>query len=535
MIHLIIITSLTLFYFFTSCFNSNKREIVTPQSLTPEEHNADGAERIKEYLDMQLKERLGFGIDKEKAVAIARADQNLLLRAGPGSGKTTTIAYKIFYLIKKENIRPEQIMALAFNREAAKKLKAKTRKDFGLKDFQNIKTFHSLAYQVVRPKDKILHGKEMFNVIEEIIREAVVRKSDMTDSQIMEITELFTQFIQRAKKSEMTSDDIQKEIKANYSNQRAEHFLTLANETYKQYKNYLVTTNRMDFDDLLEKAEEMVYRSRGECTINITKDKRVKVNDIKYIFIDEFQDFSDLFYNLIHVVKRYNKNLKLWCVGDANQGINGFAGSNLKYFNNFSKYFDNTGITNLSTNYRSKRVIVDASNRLMVGGERQCSCYASPENNKGGEIIIKYAQKDNNGFFLQGYLELCLEIITNNPNKSIAILYRKNEIERIDLSTFRQSIENALRMAESRRIEVSTIHQFKGKEADILIILKVCKKVFPLIHPYNALFKIFGWSQDAILSEEKRIFYVAVTRAKKKIYLLTEDGNESRYMKMLMK
>jgi len=82
---------------------------------------------------------------------------------------------------------------------------------------------------------------------------------------------------------------------------------------------------------------------------------------------------------------------------------------------------------------------------------------------------------------------------------------------------------------------VSTIHKFKGREADIVIVLQVCRKIFPLSHPYNTLFRIFGWSQDAILSEEIRIFYVAITRAKEKIYLLTKAGNESMYIRMLMK
>jgi len=536
MIHLIIITSLTLFYLFSCYFESKKREkkeIVIP-SFTPEKDNTKEAENIKRYLDTQLKEKLGFEIDKEKAIAIAKIDKNLLLQSGAGSGKTTAIAYKIFYLIRKENINPKEIVVLAFNREAAKKLRIKTRKDFDLKEFQNSRTFHSLAYQIVKPKNKILFGSEMFKVIEKIIREEVVRKSNMTDSQITEITELFIQFIQRAKKSEMTSNDIQEEIKINYSSNRIYSFLSFANEVYKQYEEYLVTTNRMDFDDLLNKATEMVYKSRGECAINITKDKRIKMNDLKYIFIDEFQDFSDLFYNLIYVIKKYNKNLKLWCVGDSNQAINGFAGSNLKYFNNFSKYFDNIGISNLSTNYRSKKVIVDASNRLMAGEEKQYFCHSSPENNKGGQIIIQYAQKDSNGSFLQGYLELCLELIINNPNKSIAILYRKNEIEGMNLSAFYKQLEGLLGKKESKRIEVSTIHKFKGREANIVIILQVCRKMFPLIHPHNVLFRIFGWSQDDILSEETRIFYVSITRAKEKIYLLTEAGNESKYIKFLM-
>jgi len=534
MIHLVVITSLTLFYFFTSCFDSKRKvkKITIPSSLTPEEHKSNEGGKVKEYLDAQLKEELGFDIDREKAIAIARTDQNLLLRAGPGSGKTTTIAYKIFYLIKKENIKPEEIMALAFNREAAKKLRIKIRKDFGLKEFQNIKTFHSLAYQLVKPKNKILYGKEMLKVIEDIVKGVINEENDIID---FKITELFTQFIQRAKKSEMTPNDIQKEIKINYFGHSTGPFLSLANKTYQRYEGYLSMTNRRDFDDLLKQSIEVIDKTKGECTINIAKEKKIKTNDLKYIFIDEFQDFTHLFYNLIDVIKKYNKDLKLWCVGDSNQAINGWAGSHLKYFNNFSGYFDNAGVADLLTNYRSKKVIVEASNIFMAGGEEQHSCHASTNNNRGGEIIFKYARKDDNGSFLQGYLKLCLEIIVSNPNKSIAILHRKNEIEEISLSAFCGQLEELLGKDELKRIEISTIHQFKGRESDIIIVLQVCKKIFPLIHPYNVLFKVFGWSQDAILSEEKRIFFVGITRAREKLCLLTEIGNESMYIRMLTK
>jgi len=534
MIHLIIITSLTLFYLFSCCLSSKKKEIAIP-SFTLEGCDTKKAENIKEYLDTQLKDKLGFEIDIEKAMAIARIEKNLLLQAGPGSGKTTALIYKIFHLIKVENIDYEKIMILAFNREAVKKIRIKTRKDFGLKEFRNIRTFHSLAYQLVKPKNKILYGDEMFKVVERIVRGMMVGKSNIIDSEIIKITEMFIQFIQRAKKSEMTSNDIKKEIKINYSDHRIESFLVLADKAYKKYEDYLITTNRKDFDDLLKEAIEVIERTRGECTINITQDKRIKMNELQFILIDEFQDFTNLFYHLIHVIKKYNKNLKLWCVGDANQSINGFAGSNLKYFNNFSEYFDDVGIAHLLTNYRSKKIIVDESNKLMVGEEREYCCHASPDNNEGGKIIVKYIQQDNNGSFLSGYLELCIEISASNPNKSIAILHRKNEIEKMNLSIFCRQLEKALSKEESKQIEISTIHKFKGKEADIVIVLQVCRRLFPLVHPYNALFEVFGQLFEDILSEEKRIFYVAITRAREKIYLLTEDGNESEYIKLLIK
>ena len=86
------------------------------------------------------------------------------------------------------------------------------------------------------------------------------------------------------------------------------------------------------------------------------------------LLIDEFQDFSKLFYKLIISIKKYNPNLKLYCVGDDWQAINGFAGSDLKYFENFKNIFNNSETvetSNLLYNYRSGKSIVGVGNRIM--------------------------------------------------------------------------------------------------------------------------------------------------------------------------
>ncbi len=74
------------------------------------------------------------------------------------------------------------------------------------------------------------------------------------------------------------------------------------------------------------------------------------------------------------------------------------------------------------------------------------------------------------------------------------------------------------------------MHSSKGLEADIVVLLNVCEKVLPSIHPSNELFEIFGRTPDKILDEEKRLFYVAITRAKRGLYVLTEKDKESEFI-----
>ena len=463
---------------------------------------------LKKYLDEQLKEKLGFSMDDEKALALAKLDQNLLLSSLAGSGKTSTLAYKTYFLIHKQNILPCEIMILAFNKKAAEEIKNRIKNNFGMFSFTNSRTFHSFAYQIVKPKKRLLIDQELY--VQKIIKK-ITGKNVNPD-----IIQVFAQFIQKAKKLRMSVEEIEEKI----DDFETKDFLKLANRIYKKYSEYLSRDNFLDFDDLITEAIEIIEETKGECRIG-----GVELNDLKYLLIDEYQDFSRLFYDLIQVIKKYNPEIRLFCVGDGCQSINGFAGSDLKYFDNFTEYFDNSSVANLFTNYRSKKKIVDCGNRFMLR-ERKYNCQ---KGNEEGEIIVKYIDKSSNDFTNE-YLKICMEIIKSNPNKSIAILHRKNEINNITLELFYKRLTRFCDI--QNRITISTIHKFKGQESDLVIILQTCKKIFPLIHPYNNLFKIFGQSNEEILDEERRLFYVAITRAREKLFILSERDNESEYLKV---
>jgi len=473
------------------------------QNLSKDEYENYKKFCLKRYLDEQLEEKLGFSMDIEKALALSKTDQNLLLSASAGSGKTSTLVYKAYFLIHKQNILPREIMILAFNRKAAREIKNRIEHEFALKSLENIRTFHSFAYQIVKPKKRILLNQELY--VKKIIRRIIGKNASP------ETIQVFTQFIQKAKKSRMSFEKIEEEI----DNFEPQYFLKLANRIYKEYSESLRKDNFLDFDDLLTEAIEMIKKTKGEC-----KARGTRLNDLKYLLIDEYQDFSKLFYDLIQAIRKYNPEIKLFCVGDSWQAINGFAGSDLKYFNNFIEYFDNSGMAYLLTNYRSRKEIIDCSNQFMLGESRNFNY----QDNAGGEVVVRSVDGDNS---TNGYLKSCAEIVESNPNKSVAILHRKNEINNITLESFYKRL---IRISNTRnRIMISTVHKFKGQEADVVIILQATKKLFPLIHPYNNLFKIFGQSNQDILDEEKRLFYVALTRAKEKLFILTERGDGSEY------
>ena len=692
-------------------------------------------------------------LNDEQSLAISKMDKHLLLAARAGSGKTRTIDGKTLFLAKYEAVNPNQILILAFNKAAAKEIQDRICRADGLENFNNARTFHSLAYQIVDQVVQLETGKILFDERGEFSQKKLsvfvqtifqdLRKADptiekrlysyfrkelqdinveqhrkfFTDKEylsyrrnlkyvtlkceqvksrgekyiadflfehdikyqyekpyrwenrayrpdftlsdlemdvsviiehwgiderdtkqevpshwnktweeyhdeiqrkrdywkrdywqekgvelvetsirdlrsgrenfekklksklehvgikrqklpentiikgiverphIRRMTELFVQFIQRAKKNGHTVAELQREIdQANYDD-RTQIFLNIANQVYSEYNQAIKKHNKMDFDDLVVHATQIIDES-------IDPDTNAKIKDLKWILIDEYQDFSKLFYQLIQSVRGHNADVRLFCVGDDWQAINGFAGSDLDYFSNFERIIKESGTAHLLTNHRSNKKIVEKSNILMDGRGKpskphrdteglvhieciddvEIEARTNPRDPQEKEQDRKFLfQPQPDDYFLKAkYLKRCYQIITDNPGKTVTILARTNRIYGTELVTFKNKLKRCFKAEQSGRFQISieqgdvrTVHGFKGSEADIVIILQACNGMFPLIHPDNHLFEIFGYTIKDTFDEERRLFYVAITRAKEKLYILTERDRESDFLDAL--
>ena len=150
-------------------------------------------------------------------------------------------------------------------------------------------------------------------------------------------------------------------------------FVEVMKIIYEAYIDYLSNNEMIDFSGLLInsvdniKAGNMLIKHKGETICDLNK--------IKYMFIDEYQDFSKSFFELIKTIKSQDKDIELFCVGDDWQAINMFAGSDLSYYQDFEKHFNNSSKLKITTNYRSAYSIVNLSNDLMKneeGSPAQC-------------------------------------------------------------------------------------------------------------------------------------------------------------------
>ena len=373
------------------------------------------------------------------------------------------------------------------------------------------------------------------------------------------ISKRFANFIQYAQKIELTPDELRQKLNSIDFSPKSKLYLELAINLYSEYKTELKKQNKTDFDNVILDAIDKIEKTKGNCKILLGKNI-LKIKELKILLIDEFQDFSKLYYNLVEAIRKYNLNLKIFCVGDDWQAINSFAGSDLRYFKKYNELYLNSGNANLLYNYRSQKNIVNFGNCIMYGQGKPAIAYnnsdifnlellyiddvnSKNEKNEIDEQFI-YDEKEKKYFNLQHrYLKLCFEIVKQNLDKSFIIMHRKNKLSNnSDLSLFKNALVQKIiqymivtkqkftKEEIKARIQCDTIHQFKGSEAHIVIILECNDDNFPLIHQNYEDGLIFDKTIKEMLEEELRIFYVAITRAKQQVYFVSEKNKESDYL-----
>ncbi len=128
--------------------------------------------------------------------------------------------------------------------------------------------------------------------------------------------------------------------------------MDLGISVYKDYQSILAQKRKEDFDGIMWRAVTRLHdnethfeRDRGQ--------EKGNIKDLRFVMIDEFQDFSKMFFEMMNAIRLVNPNVQFFCVGDDWQAINAFAGSDLDYFENFDKFFNNSSQRNIRTNYRS--------------------------------------------------------------------------------------------------------------------------------------------------------------------------------------
>ncbi|MBF0259048.1 MAG: UvrD-helicase domain-containing protein [Desulfamplus sp.] len=367
------------------------------------------------------------------------------------------------------------------------------------------------------------------------------------DRAIDRFTTAMVGFIGKCRKKSLPPSDLLNLI-GNYSPLSVieSRFLHLAHFLYSSYLARLFATGEEDFDGLMQRAAQIIYQGQ---TIFQKKSSNGDLALLRYICIDEYQDFSDLFYKLIASIREQNPKVELFCVGDDWQAINGFAGSDLKFFENFKDYIGSSHKLYIATNYRSSKSIVSIGNALMDGLGKP----AVPHKESIGNVLVADLNTFEPSFIEKKrhpgdiITPTVLRLIHKGleDGRDVVMLSRRNSIpwfinypQEIEgtkgLSRFIDYIRTFFPKGLKERISISTSHKYKGLEKPMVIILDAVLRSYPLIHPDWVFSRILGDNIENIAEEERRLFYVALTRAVEQLVIITDGKIRTPFIDDLM-
>lgn len=298
--------------------------------------------------------------------------------------------------------------------------------------------------------------------------------------------------------------------------------IKILKEIYEYYQEYLSENHMIDYSDMIN----LSYK-------HIIKDVKNKYPDInyKYVIVDEYQDIT---FQRFLFVKRLIEyfDAKLLSVGDDWQSIYAFAGSRLELFNKFSEMFlDAKDDMYLSTTYRYGQELVDITSKFILENDEQSVKKIKSIKHLENPIdICEYNSNDKYDEYEKIY-DIVHRLYSENPNSNILILARTNNClnELVKSKYFSKGIEDAVVCVDlpDAQIEALTMHRSKGLTADQVIVFGLRQALFPskgkISHWIFEYFKLDSISEKIPFAEERRLFYVALTRTKNKVYLIVPD------------
>ena len=333
-------------------------------------------------------------------------------------------------------------------------------------------------------------------------------------------------------------------LKDSFSKDRTIAFLKIVEEIYNDYEAYLLKIKKIDFNDMINKASDCIVKNGLDLPY-------------KYIIVDEYQDTSFTRYNLLRNICD-NIGAKIMVVGDDWQSIYSFSGCDVNIFTKFDNFFDVCETRYIEKTYRNSQQLIDASSNFVMKNPDQTR--KELKSSKSLKYPIKLVNFDNDFDEILKF-ELIIKNIINQStfkNKKILILGRNNKDIFNLLKNFNVENEYGKRKFEIlgdedklRRnkfvkivyrespdvnIEYRTVHQSKGLECDnvILINLKNWKAGFPNKMVDDPVLNFVKRNGDSFsYAEERRLFYVALTRTKNNVYLLAPYFKSSVFVQEL--
>lgn len=406
------------------------------------------------------------GLNERQKMAVEHIEGPCLVLAGAGSGKTKVLTTRIANLIDK-GVYSNQILAITFTNKAAKEMKERLEHIVG-ENSAFVGTFHSFGLRILKENYEtlglirnftILDSDDVATVIKRILKDLGYDSKDYSPSFI------------RSKISFIKNEML--------SRSEAEKFLVsppekVALQVYYEYEKELKKNSTVDFDDLLKLPVEL-FSNHPDILEKYQERYR-------YILIDEYQDTNEVQYKLVRMLAKKYRNL--FVVGDANQSIYAFRGSNYKNILNFEKDYPDANVVILNQNYRSTTTILDAANAVIKNNTERKDVDLFSELGKG--LKIKYFRAYDEKHEVTLILEEINKLLDQGYSyNDIAILYRTNGQAR--------TIEDGMLKSNLPYKVVGSYYFYKRKEIkDLLSYLRL------IVNPHDEV------SLRRVINEPKR-------------------------------
>ena len=430
-------------------------------------------------------------LDKYQLKAIKSKRKTILLLAGAGCGKTYTIVNKVRYMIENLGVKKEEIVCISFTNDSVNKLK----KDLS-DDKIEVLTFHKLALKIIGMQKDVLTEDMLTDVIIDSFSNNTLlglykmSKEDMVN--------LIKTFINLFKSNNYDIDRFYTFI--NKAKDKEKYLLKEIMKCYICYETYLNKENIIDFNDMINLAIEKLDISK------IT---------YKYIIIDEYQDIS---HSKLMLVKKLVKlsNAHLFLVGDDFQSIYRFTGSNINVITHIRRYFPLVMVIKLRRTYRNSKELIKIAGKFIMKNPYQIRKSLISNIRCHNPVEIVY------------YNDLNYEInkiISHDDIDDLLILSRNNkDLENLNIKNIKYN--------------KMSVHKSKGLEAKYVFLINVNAQAngFPNRYvDHEVLRYVNNYREYYPYEEERRLFYVALTRCIKKIYIFTCKDNESIFIKEIKK
>ena len=476
-----------------------------------------------------LDDVMGYSLDNYQRDVIRSNEEAILVLAGAGSGKSLTIIGKIIYLIKELNIGLDEILVISLTNDACNSLRDKI---YSYYDYKiEVLTFHKLALLILKDNEldyQIASEDMLDNVIDDFfkyyINTKILKKAYKylvkNDNDLTKIQNTIKTFIHLFKSSNKDINyykNILKKIKYTLSYKKYKknkYLLLFIINIYLLYENNLKMGEYIDFEDMINKSIEVL-------------DKFGIKRKWKYIIIDEYQDSSYIKVKMIQKIISITHS-KLLVVGDDFQSIYRFTGSDLEVFLNFKEYFNNSIIMEIKNTYRNPQELIDIAGSFIMRNNKQI---------RKKLLSSKHCDKPIKIVSTNNCKQVLKELLINNKDKEIMVIGRNNKDINYYIDVDYRYKDNYYEF-NNIKFKYLTIHKSKGLEADVVIMINVSSNInsIPSKIVEEDILKYVKKNKDYYpYEEERRLFYVGLTRTRNNIYIISNRNKESIFINELKK